>query len=488
MRISRVTASFVARIEQRILASEDVNFALRLAQWLARFLTANFCGIYQFEEIEHLLAQKIHVDLPQAINREDCVHVASEVYPYGGHTRLMRNLLSTDLKADRRVVLTRPADPSNAASILDVQPDHIRICRESSERDRVIELAALLIQYRVIVLHIHPDDVIAAVAIAVAKSAQPDLAVHFVNHSDHTFSAAIGHADIVFEVSGYGWSLRAARGTESRSTYLGIPLVVRQQASSTPVPGRLLTGGSAYKYRPSGPRSLPRVLRTLMKREDAIQVVAIGPRVADFWWWPLKLCYPSRLTRHARIPHEEYVQQLASCSVYVDSYPVTGGTGFTEALIAGADVAGVRGGPNGYGLADALRSKNAGEFMDSTIRLLCRDPDALARQAEVRRRARELHAIDAVRARFTSALETGNLMQPPQELLCEDYEFDFRTEWNKRTRAVCAGFAGRRELGLLPTLLDCASATMNSKLFAIALFAKASVGAAREIISSRRAK
>jgi len=489
MRISHVTALFVAELEQRILASDDTDFALMLGQWLARFLTANFCAVYQLKDIEEHLARRIgDIEVLLSGEIEDCVHVASEVYAYGGHSRLMRNLLSASEKAARCVVLTRPADPVGAAGILDVQTENIGICRAPSESSRVVELVAMLLKYRTIVLHIHPDDVIAAVAVALVKRLQPGRLVCFINHSDHTFSAAIGHADFVFEVSGYGWSLRAARGTVHSSTYLGIPLRAQEKASDMPVSGRILTGGSAYKYRPSGSRSLPGLLMSLLDRNSAVHVVAIGPKASDAWWWRLKSRFPSKFKRYARIPHQDYVRQLSDCSVYVDSYPVTGGTGFTEALIAGADVAGIRGGPNGYGVADALRSSNAAGFVDDVERLLRRDPAALAAQAKVRARARELHAIEAVHARFTAAIATGDLVPLPAELACDDYDFDFRTEWAKRGSPVCVGFAGRRELALLPALLGCTLKTLGSTAFAITLVAKASVGTAREMSLSWRYK
>jgi hypothetical protein len=488
MRILRVTASFVAEIEQRILACNDADFALRLAQWLARFLTANFCGIYQFKQIEEHIAQKLHDDVPFLGECSGCVHVASEVYPYGGHSRLMRNLLAANARGERHVVLARPFDTAAAAAILDVPQGSIRSCREISETKRAVELASLLLSYQSVVLHIHPDDVVTAVAIALAKRSRPSLAIYFVNHSDHTFSAAIGFADFVFEVSGYGWSLRAARGIEYRSTFLGIPLNIPQQSERKPIVGQLLTGGSAYKYQPSGARNLPRTLSSLLDRERCATVVAIGPRLRDAWWWPLKARFRSRFVRHARIPHAEYVRRLGDCSVYVDSYPVTGGTGFTEALIAGADVAGISGGPNGYGLADVLRSKNAEAFIDDTVRLLRRDPLVLVKQAATRERARELHSLDAVHARFMRVIETGRLVQPPVELLSDSYEFDFREQWKKRSRPAPAGFAGRRELSLLPVLLACARTTLNSRTFAAELLAKAFVGASREFISSRRTK
>jgi hypothetical protein len=227
---------------------------------------------------------------------------------------------------------------------------------------------------------------------------------------------------------------------------------------------------------------------SLLGKNSFVHVVAIGPRATDSWWWRLKCRFPSTFKRHARVPHYEYIQYLSGCSVYVDSYPVTGGTGFTEALIAGADVAGVRGGPNGYGVADALRSKNGDEFVNDVERLLRRDPQALAQQAEVRMRARALHAVGAVHARFTSTIQTGNLVTLPPELSCDDYDFDFRTEWAKRGSPVCVGFSGRRELALLPLLLGCTFKTLGSTGFALTLVAKASVGTAREMSLSWRTK
>src|SRR5690349_18600535 len=111
MEISAVTAGFVANLEQKILTHGDNEFALLLAQWLARFLTSNFCGIYHFKHVEESLAQRFSMlDIARLDPIGGCAHVASEVYAYGGHTRLIRNLLAAESRSARRVLLTRPSN------------------------------------------------------------------------------------------------------------------------------------------------------------------------------------------------------------------------------------------------------------------------------------------------------------------------------------------------------------------------------------------
>jgi len=484
MGISAATAGFVANLEQKILTHGDNESALLLAQWLARFLTSNFCGVYHFKHVEESLARRFSgLKLVRPNKVGECAHVASEVYAYGGHTRLIRNLLAAESRSSRRVLLTRLSNPSAAAAVLDVDQEEIWVCDASRQEQRVRQLAEQFLKYKVLVLHLHPDDVTTAVALLLAKSVEPSLAVHFVNHSDHTFSTAVAHADLVFEVSGYGWSLRKARDTETRSTFLGIPVSARNKTSDNTDTGFILTGGAAYKYRPNRKGSLPCIIKALLVQEKSAHVVAIGPKPLDFWWWRLKLGFPSRFTRKVRMPHAEYARYFTNCSVYIDSYPVTGGTGFTEALVAGVNVAGIHGGPNGYGIADALRSESDSEFIDQIISLLRKDPAALAEQALVRAQAREVHSLEAVHKRFISAVQTGELSCPPRELLREQYEFDFRTEWATRTTPFCAGFSGRGELLILPTLLGTVAMTLKSATFAFALVAKAAVATLREFTS-----
>src|SRR5205085_2204229 len=124
-------------LERKILTHGDNEFALLLAQWLARFLTSNFCGIYHFKHVEESLARRFSgLDIVRSNQANGSAHVASEVYSYGGHTRLIRNLLHAESRSSRRVLLTRQCNPSTAAAVLDVDQEEIWICDVSSQEER----------------------------------------------------------------------------------------------------------------------------------------------------------------------------------------------------------------------------------------------------------------------------------------------------------------------------------------------------------------
>lgn len=480
-KILTVTREFVSDLEHTIRSSDDNDCSVRLASWLARFLFSNSCGIYHLKGLEDHLAARLaeSLDFTDAAGFSS-LHVASELYMFGGHSRLMRNLLAAAPQGEpRQVAVTRHVDQVNVAQILGVELCDVTIFSAESEGERIRNLASYFVKFEQIILHIHPDDMIAAIAVAIAKSVAPALKVYFINHSDHTFSAGIGQGDFVFEVSGYGWSLRNARGTEARSTFLGIPIVPRAE-SSDPRHRMVLTGGAAYKYRPNAGRALPTALYRILHRDKSARVLAIGPKRSDYWWWILKIMFPKRFQLRERVPHATYLAMLGECRVYVDSYPITGGTGFTEALISGALVAGIQGGPNGYGFGDVLRSQNAEEFVEVSLQLLNLDHAALLAQAGVREAAREFHSLSSVSQRFFTTLRDGRIVLPPDSIASFSYDFDFRTAWMTRRVPICAGFSSMKELSILPWIVRAAFRSFGLDRFLGVLFLKLGVAFVRK--------
>ena len=452
-RLPRTASTLVAAVEKDICASAHASSAILLAEWLARFLFANHCGIYSFAHIEAALAAKFD-SVTFAGTRNPVLHVASELYAHGGHTRLMKNLLSGMDATSRKTAITRGAKREEIAVLLGIDSGEVAVFEQTDESEKVVALAAYFVQFERIVLHLHPDDVTAAVALAVAKKSCPQLKIYFVNHSDHTFSVAVGVADCILELSAYGWSLATERRVEWRRSFIGIPIALSGAAIGEARRSDLvLTGGSAYKFKPNGEAGLVGAFAKLLSADRTLSVVAVGPRRRDYWWWLLKLRFPQRFRTMARVPYPHYLSLLSSCALYIDSHPITGGTAFTEALMGGAKVSGRTGGPNGYGLADGLRQNGQAAFVEHCQALLRNDAIANAEQERVRNDARHFHSLEAVQRRFQMTLFENVLCAPPTALRELRFDYDFRSDWIAGGRLIAVGFRTGSQLSLLPNLL-----------------------------------
>lgn len=414
---------FVDDTIARIASHGSIQDACQLAQWLSTWLWKNATGIYRQDALEIALMQRLDLSEPSplcaaATHRGPEIHVATAVYPFGGHTSLMRCLIHM-ADATPGVLLTRMQDTAAACQRLNLPASKVQAMPTGIEdvRDWVLRMAARLAEYQRVVLHIHPNDVLTALAIRVLRAQAPDIRILFVNHADHAFSVGIGAAHRVLEISRFGWALRHQRDSTATSTFMGIPIA--QPAELTPCivrpcPSRvqLLSGGSPYKFRPVQGMSLPAALKRLLLRQP-YRVTVIGPHSRDWWWWPLRLRFPRRVQIVKLLPKEAYQQLLTRCSIYVDSHPLLGGTAFPEALMKGCNVSGLRGLAWGYSPADELIVDNVEAFIAHCAALVEGEEAALAAQATVRELCILHHAPRGVRARMDQAWQSDALLAPP---------------------------------------------------------------------------
>jgi hypothetical protein len=455
----------------------DLERAVFGGEWLAKFLWNNACGIYRLDELETTLLDKISpCELQSSGLRRPELHIASELYGFGGHTRLLNSLM---VEASD-VLITRPGSDGHIIKVLGIDPSRIHTVKEGSAMERIGQVASVAGDYERIVLHIHPDDVVCALALRLLRRSRPNAQILFVNHSDHTFSVAIGVADFVLEISSFGWALRESRGTEQRSSFIGIPVDARAPSKKVRrVPGLLLSGASPHKFRPIAGASLPRAMRTVLQELPETRMIVIGPRKRDWWWWPLKLRFGRRVRTYTLATHANYLSSLQTCSVYIDSYPILGGTAFTEALLHGCNVAGLVGLGLGYGAADSLRSGSATQLADHIRGLLAQELSLISRQETIRARARRFHCPRAVRDRLDATGNNGALNQPPPDFANVAFHRSFEDSWSKSIRLIVPGFRNRRNLHVVPELAIKMISQFGSTSAALTVLLKACVAAFR---------
>lgn len=445
--------NFIEKMTLKVDAEPDIEKAFSIAEWIARFLVMNSCGIYRFDDLEEMLARRLPEPPRQnLLPTKQEIHIASEVYAHGGHTRMIQNLLdSADCDAD--VLLIRGNE--GQSSILKTHEGGVIQLDATSNVERACQIMKNVVNYKNIFIHIHPEDIVSAAALKRVRPELKNSQIIFVNHADHTFSLGFASADIIFEISSYGWALRGRRGTEKISSFIGIPLTPRQAvAVSSARKNLILSGGDAYKFKPMAGESFQKNIRFLLLSNEALNAVIVGPRWHDYWWWSLKLEFGERLKLMAKLPYKDYVDCLTMCSVYLDSYPVTGGTAFTEALIKGCNVAGMAGPINGYGMADKLKSQNIFELNKFAQKIEVQHPDAIKQEETIRKQAVIFHSPVAVRQRISQTIKTGE-MHPlafSVEIPSSDPWFDML--WVKSAKITVPGFSNALQvIAVIPVLL-----------------------------------
>jgi hypothetical protein len=163
----------------------------------ANFAFQNFTGILTDFELELFLYQiskNANLNINENVNRRNdniVLHYVTELYDTGGHTRVIKNWITHDLKKAYLYISTNCS----------VIPDFIKeldcsIYQEVS--DSYLERTEGFINYvnqinpGLIIIHNHPDDLIPTLA----RPYITDVPFLFFNHSDFSFSLGTAFSDV----------------------------------------------------------------------------------------------------------------------------------------------------------------------------------------------------------------------------------------------------------------------------------------------------
>jgi hypothetical protein len=267
------------------------------------------------------------------------LHVLTQAYPTGGHTRVVSNWMRLDEESEHAVVLTGQRGlpvpkfltaASSRCRQLDRGFEDL-LCRASI-------LRSLATSCDLIVLHHHPSDVVPGLAFAPSAHAVP---VVTLNHADHVYwpGTSISHLVANLRTSGQQLAIQR-RGIEpSRCAILPIPLTpplrtlssadAKERLGLPPDTFVLLTVAQAYKYRPIDGVGFLDIVEPWLAAHPRAVLIAVGPEAREAW-------SRAAVITGGRVRAMGTLADVApyyeSADVYLDSYPLAS---LTSALQAG---------------------------------------------------------------------------------------------------------------------------------------------------------
>ena len=324
---------------------------LEIAQFAGHLAWTAHPGSFVLPEVERALrdvpglggASPGFVDTRPVAGRT--LHVLSEAYEVGGHTRLVRRFIQA-AEEDAAVVLVRQdgafspgwvAPEGKTVPVLDLETMGVKDSLQKVSVLRVLFEAAARV-----VLHIHPDDAISVAAAGGAVEAD----IRFFNQADHVawLGAALPARLLNARPSGARLASRRRGVPESRHELVPIPLEPPRHMSRHEARARLgigesqrmlLTVAAKYKYNPVRGRSLLEALAAVLERTD-IRLIAIGPTLAHPVFGHLAERFPGRVDALGVIPDPDHFR--AAADMYVDSYPFCSPTSLLESALMGTPV------------------------------------------------------------------------------------------------------------------------------------------------------
>lgn len=230
------------------------------------------------------------------------LHVVTEAYELFGHTKLCRKWIELDPGATQHdVVLIDQYDaaPTNLQKSVEARGGKLtRMDRTLPMLTRARLLRELAYaEADVVVLHVHPHDVLPNVAFGIPGGPP----VVYVNHADHEFWVGGAVSDLVLDIRESGQEWTRINRDIARTEILPIPLeedplllagadriqALRREVRKTYGIGAdeflFLTIGSARKYEPMHGLSFLEAAEEILQRCPNAKLLAVGPRPTGEW-------------------------------------------------------------------------------------------------------------------------------------------------------------------------------------------------------------
>ena len=276
------------------------------------------------------------------------LHVCSITTAVGGHSALVRRWIAHNpLEQRHAVVLTAQAAEAAAPGLAQATRATGGFLRSLAPLRSLMSRAAALRELAyaeadVVVLHVHPWDILPALAFGVPGGPP----VLLMNHADHAYWAGCAVADCVVDFRDSGASLtkrwRAPRAVAHLPLPLddhGIAVPDRQAAASLLDDARLrdrdlvmLTIGRGAKYRAEPLLDFPATATRILERSDDAALVGVGPAPDDPLW--SALCAATGGRARGVGERVDLRPWLAAADLYLEGFPVGSYTALLEAALA----------------------------------------------------------------------------------------------------------------------------------------------------------
>ena len=356
----------LSEIENQIYLSKTLEDKILLSSVYAQIVTGGKDKVYDAIKFEKKLIENIrnsfllNLDVSGA-KSENILHVLSEGYLMGGHTRLCERLaVMGNIKSD--LLITRKTDQK----LLDRFQsffNHIELSFCEDVESSIRKQIEILSGYNKVVLHHHPDDIGLVISLGVLKAIDKKIKIFYVNHADHIFSFGKSLPDIMFHVSSYGIEInKKVVDSKYENTFLGIPLLIQNRPEPKNNIKRFVMAGTSYKMKPTIYGSAPKLVNYLLSKYYDYNFTVIGVNKYDYWWWWIKLRYRKRATFFPLLNFNEYLLEVNKANICVDTLPITGGTAFVEMYLSGLTPIGLSTGIGGYSPVDQVKCNLADEI------------------------------------------------------------------------------------------------------------------------------
>lgn len=341
----------VAQAEQAVDA-DAYSDAVDLLSMAATFAWENHTGVFLDRRSEFLVARIArHVNEKFPVVQRCTASVAflmTSIHPYGGHSKITWRWMQLDQGNTFQLVLVAQKQSPVPEQLTElVSGGRVRCAVLSAEHDvlqRIRDARDQLAGAGVLVMNIHPDDAVGAIAAACLRELLP---IIYIDHAFFSFSLGMSSARVLCSTSPAAVAIATQErlvSPEHLVWYRNSPEWLGRHISSdsralrerlgVPVGAPLLlSSGTEHKYYPVRGRGLLDLVAPLLERKPETHLVVLGILRPERLRTPALECLAERIHLLQPVSERELLRHIAACDVYLDAVPNHSGGAAQQAMM-----------------------------------------------------------------------------------------------------------------------------------------------------------
>jgi tetratricopeptide (TPR) repeat protein len=332
---------FLDFLEKIIKVEADISEKILLCRFYFVFATYNHSGIFSSNKIENELlsiGEQYRFDLTESFEPNSFLHVLTEGYDTGGHTRILDRWINFGDQSEKHSVISMgqnlPLPDWLLNSVKEKKGEVIILEEKLNDLEKSLELRRVAAGYEYIILNVHMYETIHIMAFAPDNFKRPVL---FFNHANHCFWSGVSVSDAVLSLNNEHLELsKTRRGSENNyiivspiEIYAKDNLLSKHQLKLPPDKKILVTLGESGRFKPIEKYDFIGTMIKILDKCPDSHLIVIGPDFAEEFWQDAWKKSGGRIQAIGRINDKSRLASyLNVADLYVMPFPYISGLFF----------------------------------------------------------------------------------------------------------------------------------------------------------------
>lgn len=334
---------YCIKLYRENIISSSIIDRINYLKYLATFMANNVSYYFSSDFLEYELnkiSEEISVTLDTTYNQASTLHIVTQAYKTGGHTKLLECWIDNLGYKETNSLLVINGETEMPDTLMNVikKKGKIYQLRHQDYLEKAKKLAHIASKYEKIVLHIHPDEITTNLAFGNTKF---NRFIIFMNHADHMFSCGYSLANITLQLSQEGLEFSEKYRGSKNNHILNIPIsgkafflskeLARKEINLDNNKIVVLSIASEYKY--GKEKELHKFLdfaKKLVHCKNNIEFLFIGPSVKSKEWLEVNVSTNGKIKPLGIVSREKLEFYIKSCDLYIESFPFSSYTAFLD--------------------------------------------------------------------------------------------------------------------------------------------------------------